>query len=491
MAGKKSNIFAGLNFENSYAKLPNNFYEKIEPKPVSNPTLIKLNTALAKQLGLNTKQLGSQKGTDFFSGNFIAPQSDPIALAYAGHQFGHFTPQLGDGRAVLLGEIIDEQGQRFDVQLKGSGQTPFSRRGDGRAALGPIIREYIVSEAMNVLGVKTTRSLACVTTGESVFRKTALPGAIITRIASSHIRVGTFEYFAARREFESIKTLSDYTINRHYQQYTNTDNPYIGLLKETIDRQAQLIANWMGNGFIHGVMNTDNTSIAGETIDYGPCAFMDEYNPAQVFSSIDHQGRYAYINQPYIAQWNLSRFSQTILPLLDKHIENAVNVAKELIASFHSKYEDYWLDIMRKKIGLSTRYDDDKNLITELLNIMHETHSDFTNSFRALSNPRECNHAINSPDFLAWLKKWNQRLKKENKNQKECSTLMKSVNPAFIPRNHRIEQAIQLATEKNDFSMMEELITVLANPYKDQPKFAHYATPPKPEERVTETFCGT
>ena len=491
MVDKKSNIFAGLNFDNSYAKLPNNFYRKTEPTPVSNPTLIKLNTLLAKQLGLNTKQLNSQKGTDFFAGNFIAPQSDSIALAYAGHQFGHFVPQLGDGRAVLLGEIADTQGQHLDLQLKGSGQTPFSRRGDGRAALGPIIREYIVSEAMHALGVRTTRSLAFVTTGEPVFRETALPGAIITRVASSHIRVGTFEYFAEKGDVESIKTLSDYTIARHCQQCAGEENPYIELLKEIMDRQAKLIASWMGVGFIHGVMNTDNTSIAGETIDYGPCAFMDEYNPAQVFSSIDRHSRYAYINQPYVAQWNLSRFAQSLLPLLDKDMNNAVEVAEELIADFYPQYKVYWLDIMRKKIGLSMPHDEDESLITELLSIMYQTHSDFTNSFRSLCSPRRRNNAIGSPDFQVWLKKWKARLKKENKNQKECSTLMQSVNPAFIPRNHRIEDVIKSAIEENDFSLMEELITVLSNPYKDQPKFSYYATSPKPEEIVTETFCGT
>jgi uncharacterized protein YdiU (UPF0061 family) len=484
-------IFAGLNFDNSYARLPNNFYEEIAPTPVTHPTLIQLNESLAKELGLNIKQLRSQKGTKFLSGNFIAPKSNPIALAYAGHQFGHFVPQLGDGRAVLLGEIIDKQGRRFDVQLKGSGKTSFSRRGDGRAALGPVIREYIVSEAMYALGIRTTRSLAFVTTGEPVFRDTALPGAIITRIASSHIRVGTFEYFAAKGDLQAVKTLSNYTIERHYRQCLDTENPYIAFLKEAIEAQAKLIAQWMNVGFIHGVMNTDNTSIAGETIDYGPCAFMDEYNPAQVFSSIDNHGRYAYINQPYIAQWNLARFAQTILPLLDKNIENAIEIAEGLIADFYSQYESYWLDGMRKKIGLFTISTNDGDLVTELLNIMHETKADFTKSFRKLSNPQKCNKALESSDFEEWLKKWTARIRSENKNLEDHSALMKSVNPAFIPRNHRLEQAIKSAVEKNDYSIMEELIAVLSKPYEDQAKFSHYATPPKPDERVKETFCGT
>lgn len=488
---KNNHIFAGLNFDNSYAKLPNHFYSKTPPVPVKKPSLIQLNQRLAKELALNIKELKSEKGAQLFSGNFIAPGSETIALAYAGHQFGNFVPQLGDGRAVLLGEITNKKGQRFDIQLKGSGQTPFSRRGDGRAALGPVIREYIVSEAMHTLNIRTTRSLAFITTGEPVFRETALPGAIITRIASSHIRIGTFEYFAVRGDLEALKTLGDYTIARHYPKCEGKENPYIALLKEVIDAQAKLIASWMHIGFIHGVMNTDNTSIAGETIDYGPCAFMDEYNPGQVFSSIDSQGRYAYVNQPYIAQWNLARFAQAILPLLDENIENAVEVAEELISTFPPIYKSYWQDGMRKKLGLFTKGDNDAELIDELLNIMHKNQADFTNIFRQLSNLNELKGKFNYPEFHVWEHKWKQRLYQENKSPEEHIDLMRSVNPAFIPRNHIIEAVIKAAIEDNNFSPMEEMISVLSNPYNDQPEFIRYTIPPLPEEKVAATFCGT
>jgi len=483
--------FAGLNFDNSYAKLPNHFYSKTLPTPVANPKLIKLNDQLAKELGLNIKELKSGKGATFFSGNFIAPGSKPIALAYAGHQFGNFVPQLGDGRAVLLGEIIDKQGRRFDIQLKGSGQTPFSRRGDGRAALGPVIREYILSEAMNSLGVNTARSLAFVTTGEPVFREAELPGAIITRVASSHIRIGTYEYFAARGDVDALKTLSDYTISRHYPECADAENPYILLFKKVMNAQAKLIASWMHIGFIHGVMNTDNTSIAGETIDYGPCAFMDEYNPGQVFSSIDHQGRYAYANQPYIAQWNLARFAQSILPLLNEDMKKSIEIAEELLSEFPAIYESYWLAGMRKKIGLFTNNEGDTKLIKELLNIMHQNKFDFTNIFRKLSDVEGFDILLNNSEFQEWNVKWKNRLGSENKNSNDHRKLMKSVNPVFIPRNHRIEGIIKSAVNENDYAPMNEMLKVLSKPYNEQLDFLHYAIPPKPEERVTATFCGT
>ena len=482
---KNNRIFAGLNFDNSYAKLPSHFYSNTHPVPVNKPSLIKLNVQLAKELGLNIKELRGKKGAEFFSGNIIAPGSAPISLAYAGHQFGSFMPQLGDGRAVLLGEIIDKNCRRFDIQLKGSGQTPFSRRGDGRASLGSVIREYIVSEAMYALGISTTRSLAFVTTGEPVFRETALAGAIITRVASSHIRIGMFEYFAARGDLEALKTLSDYAISRHYPDCAREENPYISLLKKVMDAQAKLIASWMSVGFIHGVMNTDNTSIAGETIDYGPCAFMDEYNPSQVFSSIDRDGRYAYANQPYIAQWNLARFAQALLPLLDKNIEKSVEIAEEVISSFSPIYESYWIDGMRKKIGLFTKDEGDIKLINDLLNIMHKNRLDFTNTSRKLSN------GVYIPEFHGWEQAWKSRMSEENKDLDTHFELMQSVNPAFIPRNHRIEEVIKAAVEDADFSIMEEMINVLSNPYNDQPEFLSYATPPKTEDRVTATFCGT
>jgi uncharacterized protein YdiU (UPF0061 family) len=482
----KLSNFADFSFDNSYAKLPDNFYAKISPTAVEKPVLIKVNESLAKELGLNVKELKSVKGAEFFSGNFIHEGAEPIALAYAGHQFGHFVPQLGDGRAVLLGEVIDKKGCRFDIQLKGSGRTPFSRSGDGRAAIGPVIREYIVSEAMRALGIKTTRSLAAVTTGEPVFRETILPGAILTRVASSHIRVGTFEYFAARKDLDSVKILSDYTIARHYPKCANEENPYAALLKEVTDAQAELIASWMHIGFIHGVMNTDNTSIAGETIDYGPCAFMDEYNPAQVFSSIDRQGRYAYINQPHIAAWNLARFAQTLLPLFDSDLNKSVEIAEGVLENFYNVYENYWLAGMRKKIGLFTEEVGDIELIHELLNIMNKNQADFSNTFRQLSTPNKLDNA-----FGEWIKKWEKRLQSENKNSEEHFELMNSVNPAFIPRNHNIAKAIKLAEQENDFSIMEEMLSVLSAPYDEQPKFLHYSSAPTPDERVTETFCGT
>lgn len=484
---KKSNIFAGLKFDNSYTNLPSNFYEKILPVAIHNPSLVELNEQLVEDLGLNITELKSNAGAELFSGNFIAPGSKPIALAYAGHQFGHFVPRLGDGRAVLLGEIIDKEGQRVDIQLKGSGQTKFSRRGDGRAALGPVIREYIVSEAMYALGIRTTRSLAFVTTGELVFREKALPGAIITRVSSSHIRVGTFEFFAAQGDLDALKTLSDYTILRHYPECKEEENPYIALLQKISDAQARLIASWMHIGFIHGVMNTDNTSISGETIDYGPCAFMDEYNPNKVFSSIDRNGRYAYMNQPNIAQWNLARLAQSLLPLLDKNMKKAIAMAEELVTSFYPIYENYWLAGMRKKIGLLTQNDDDTNLIGELLHIMHNNEMDFTRTFRSL-----CNEGENyTPELNEWHQRWKERLSIEGKNLDDTLALMKNVNPAFIPRNHHIEEAIKVAVENNDFSIVKEMIEVLSQPYNEQDKFVRYSIPPEPEERVKATFCGT
>lgn len=483
-------IFAGLKFDNSYSRLPNHFYERVLPMPVENPSLICLNKPLAKSLGINIEEIGSRKGEEFFAGNFIAPNSEPIALAYAGHQFGYFTRQLGDGRAVLLGEILDSHGNRFDIQLKGAGQTSFSRRGDGRAALGPVIREYIVSEAMHALGINTTRSLAFVTTGEPVFRETALPGAIITRVASSHIRVGTFEYFAAKGDLDSVKTLADYTINRHYPECLDENNPYISLLKKLSEAQARLIASWMGVGFIHGVMNTDNTSIAGETIDYGPCAFMDEYDPSTVFSAIDQAGRYAYINQPHIAGWNLARFAQALLPLFDKDMSKAVEIAKEIIAEFYPLYQSYWLKLMRKKIGLFAEKNGDLELINEFLHIMHQNELDFTNSFRNLVDLRG---GDNDPAAVmsAWVKKWYSRLDEDESTKTAQIELMESANPVYIPRNHQVEKAIRTAVDEQDFSVMGKLIKVLAKPYTNRKIYDGYTKPPQPEERVQETFCGT
>jgi uncharacterized protein YdiU (UPF0061 family) len=480
----KNKTFAGFNFDNSYINLPDGFYQKILPEPVKKPELIRLNENLASSFGLDIDLLKSQKGAEFFAGNFIAPQSEAIALAYAGHQFGNLVPQLGDGRAVLLGEMLDNQGNRFDIQLKGSGKTKFSRRGDGRAALGPVIREYILSEAMCALGIRTTRSLAFVTTDEKVQREKALPGGIITRIASSHIRVGTFEYFAANGDFDAVKKLADYTINRHYKECNESSDSYLELLKKVCSSQAKLIASWMGVGFIHGVMNTDNTSIAGETIDYGPCAFMDYFNPMQVYSSIDRYGRYAYMNQPYIGQWNLARFAQSILPLLDDNMEKAVEIAEEVVVEFSGIYEKQWLKVMRCKLGLTNSMEEDKDLINELLDIMDKNELDFTNTFRNLKD--------NNDDALSdWKNKWLGRLQKDDNDIEESYKLMDRSNPVFIPRNHKIEKALKLAVEEDDYSIVDELIEVLSNPYHDRKKFDEYKNPPMVNEVVQATFCGT
>jgi uncharacterized protein YdiU (UPF0061 family) len=504
--------FAGLHFDNSYARLPGQFYESILPEQFRAPSLIKLNETMAEKLGLNVDQLKTEKGVRFFAGQFIAPGSSPIALAYSGHQFGRFVPTLGDGRAHLLGEMVTADGERFDLQLKGSGRTSFSRSGDGRAALGPVMREYIISEAMHALNVKTTRALAFVTTGESVQRETSLPGAILTRVASSHIRVGTFEYFAARNDWDSIKILSDYTINRHYPECLSTANPYIALLKSVINSNAQLIASWMAIGFIHGVMNTDNTLVSLETIDYGPCAFMDEYDPQTVFSSIDKHGRYAYANQPTIGKWNMGRFAQTILPLLDQDLAKASVIANELVETFDELYHSHWLKLMSRKLGLFTIKDGDDKLIQSLLNIMQSEKLDFTNTFRQLSNvlassnrhceersdaaicwsyaQTDCRAALAMTD-AGWIESWLKKLQFENKPIEAHINLMKSTNPAFIPRNYLVEAAINSATKTGDFAPMEELLSVLKQPYLDQPQYTTYTKPPRPEERVCKTFCGT
>jgi uncharacterized protein YdiU (UPF0061 family) len=488
------NSFARLQFDNSYARLPGQFYESILPEQFIAPSLIKLNEPLAEKLGLDLDQLKTDKGTRFFAGQFIAPGSSPMALAYSGHQFGRFVTTLGDGRAHLLGEIVTGDGERFDLQLKGSGRTSFSRSGDGRAAIGPVMREYIISEAMQALNVKTTRSLAFVTTGESVFRETSLPGAILTRVASSHIRVGTFEYFAARNDWDSIKILSDYTINRHYPECLSATNPYIALLKSVINSNAQLIASWMAIGFIHGVMNTDNTLVSLETIDYGPCAFMDEYDPQTVFSSIDKHGRYAYANQPTIGKWNMGRFAMAILPLLDQDLAKASIIANELVEAFDECYQSHWLQLMRRKLGLFSIKDGDDKLIQGLLNSMQAAKLDFTNTLRQLSQDLIHHCEGRRPAAMTdvdWIGSWLKRLRLEDRPLEVHINLMKSVNPAFIPRNHLVEAAINSATKDGDFAPMEELLSVLQHPYLDQPQYAAYTRQPKLEERVCKTFCGT
>ncbi|ENN86176.1 hypothetical protein RHSP_33590 [Rhizobium freirei PRF 81] len=484
-------------FDNSYARLPPQFLAEQAPTPVAAPQLIKFNEALARELGLNVEAL-RQNAAAIFSGNQLLPGSQPIAMAYAGHQFGNFVPQLGDGRAILLGEVKDRNGRRRDIQLKGSGPTPFSRRGDGRAALGPVLREYIVSEAMHALGIPTTRALAAVTTGEPVYREEVLPGAIFTRVAASHIRVGTFQFFAARGDAESTRTLADHVIARHYPEIGDRENPYLALLEAVAERQAALIARWLHVGFIHGVMNTDNMSVSGETIDFGPCAFMDAYDPATVFSSIDRNGRYAYANQPAIGQWNLARFGETLIPLIDPSVDKAIELANIVIKAYGERFQAHWLSGMRAKIGLSSEEEGDLDLIQSLLAVMQQQSADFTLAFRRLADLAADEGAT---DFAAtfqdpqavtsWLAEWRERLARDPQQPAARAQAMRKVNPAFIPRNHRIEQAIEAAVEDGDFSLFEALLKVLAKPYEDQPTFAPYAEPPLPAERVLQTFCGT
>ena len=494
----KTDISKPFNFHNSYVHLPEKFYRHCTPAGFREPRLIAFNRALATELGLHLEGISDVKLADIFSGNEIADGAQPIAMAYAGHQFGHFVPLLGDGRAILLGEVLDAKGARRDIQLKGCGQTPFSRRGDGRAALGPVIREYIVSEAMHALGIRTTRSLAAVTTGEMVFRETALPGAVLTRVAASHIRIGTFEYFAAQKDQEAVQQIADYVIARHYPKALKAHNPYLALLEYAIEAQAALIASWMHVGFIHGVMNTDNMALSGETIDYGPCAFMDHYDPMMVFSSIDRHGRYAFGNQPAIAQWNLVCLAETLLPLLDADQDKAVAIAEPLLNTFLTRFQKHWLHGMRQKMGLYTEDESDLLLVSDFLELMREKATDYTITFRLL-----CDAAGNKNDndlaqlfegsegFRIWMKKWNARLGRESLSAFERVTRMRGVNPAYIPRNHRIEQAIVAAVERNDFSIMKEMIEVLSNPFVEQARFAEYTLPPVSTERVYQTFCGT
>jgi uncharacterized protein YdiU (UPF0061 family) len=486
-------------FQNTYAALPANFFARVAPTPVPSPRLIKLNRPLAVQLGLDPDRLDSPEGAEILAGKRIPEGADPIAMAYAGHQFGHFVPQLGDGRAILLGEVIDADGVRRDIQLKGSGPTPFSRRGDGRAALGPVLREYIVSETMAALGIPTTRSLAAVMTGESVFRETALPGAVLTRVASSHIRVGTFQYFAARGDTEGVRRLADHVIARHYPQAADTERPYHALLEGVIARQAELVARWLLVGFIHGVMNTDNSSISGETIDYGPCAFMDHYDPAKVFSSIDEMGRYAYANQPRIALWNLTRLAECLLPLFSEDQEKAIAEAQLVLGGFADAFNGAYQAGLRAKLGLFTEQDGDQALAQDLLDAMAKNQADFTLTFRRLGDAAldplhdgDTSSLFADPTaFDEWAARWRQRTGEEPQDPAARQAAMRTVNPAFIPRNHRIEAVIEPAVNRDDFAPFEELLTVLSKPYEDQPAFARYAEAPEPHQCVRQTFCGT
>jgi serine/tyrosine/threonine adenylyltransferase len=489
-------------FENTYARLPERFYGRLNPTPVAAPRMVKLNVELARNLGLDPDALASQEGVEILAGNRVAEGSEPLAIAYAGHQFGQFVPQLGDGRANLLGEVMGRDGLRYDIQLKGSGPTPFSRRGDGRAALGPVLREYIISEAMAALGVPTTRALAAVITGEQVFRERALPGAVLTRIAASHLRVGTFEYFAARRDTEATRTLADYAIARHYPEAAQAERPYRAFLDGVITRQAQLVAQWMMLGFIHGVMNTDNTSISGETIDYGPCAFMEAYDPDTAFSSIDRQGRYSYGNQPGIAFWNLTRLAEALLPILEQEEgseDTAVASAQETLTAFGSKYEAAHLAGFRRKLGLFTERDGDLALTQDLLQRMAANRADFTLTFRRL-----CDAAIgpegdagvralfaDPAGYDTWAAPWRRRLDEEPISAQERATSMRKINPAFIPRNHLVEAALDAAVERQDFQPFEELLDVVSRPFEEMPWLERYATPARPEESVRWTFCGT
>ncbi|WP_454629028.1 protein adenylyltransferase SelO [Bradyrhizobium cenepequi] len=486
-------------FQNSYAALPANFFARVAPTPVAAPRLIKLNRPLAVQLGLDPDLLETPEGAEILAGKRLPEGADPIAMAYAGHQFGHFVPQLGDGRAILLGEVIDKDGVRRDIQLKGSGPTPFSRRGDGRAALGPVLREYIVSEAMFALGIPTTRSLAAVITGEHVMRETALPGAVLTRVAASHVRVGTFQFFAARGDTDGVRALADHVINRHYPDVAKADRPYHALLESVVARQAELVARWLLVGFIHGVMNTDNTSISGETIDYGPCAFMDDYNPAQVYSSIDEMGRYAYANQPRIALWNLTRLAECLLPLFSDEKDKAVEQAQFILGDFSEKFSTAYMAGLRRKIGLFTERDGDEALIQDFLEAMAKNQADFTLTFRRLGDAAHDASAdeqvraqfMDPAAFDEWTQRWRDRLALEPQAPSERQSAMHAVNPAFIPRNHRVEAVIQAATNNDDYAPFEELLTVLSKPYDDQPQYAAYADPPLPDQRVLQTFCGT
>jgi protein adenylyltransferase len=486
-------------FQNTYAALPDGFFARVAPTPVAAPKLIKLNRPLARQLGLDPDRLESPEGAEILAGKRVPNGAEPIAMAYAGHQFGYFVPQLGDGRAILLGEVIDRDGIRRDIQLKGSGRTPFSRQGDGRAALGPVLREYIVSEAMAALGIPTTRSLAAVITGESVMREAALPGAVLTRVASSHIRVGTFQYFAARGDSEGVKRLADHVIARHYPDLAEAERPYQGLLEGVMARQAELIARWLLVGFIHGVMNTDNTSISGETIDYGPCAFLDQYDPAAVFSSIDEQGRYAYANQPRIALWNLTRFAECLLPLFSEDKEKAIEQAQSILGEFVERFTMAYQAGLRRKSGLFTEREGDDALIQDLLDAMARNQADFTLTFRGLSDAaldasqdQRIRPLFAEPAaYDEWSTRWRERIGYEPQAPAERAISMRSVNPAFIPRNHRIEAVIQAAVNRSDYAPFEELLAVLSKPYEDQPAQSAYADPPEPGQRVLQTFCGT
>ena len=492
MAERKTITETGFNLDNSYTRLPDMFFDKQSPSHVPSPKLVAFNYTLINSLGLNPKVLQSNDGIEVLAGNKKLEGAMYIAQAYAGHQYGHFT-MLGDGRAILIGEHITPQGERFDIQLKGSGRTPYSRGGDGKASLGPMLREYIISEAMNGLGIPTTRSLAVVETGEKVIRETALPGAILTRVASSHLRVGTFQYVAKWGTVEDLRALADYTLERHFPIVNESkENPYLFLLKEVIKGQAKLISKWQLVGFVHGVMNTDNITISGETIDYGPCAFMDIYDPSIAFSSIDPFGRYAYGNQPQIGGWNLARFAETLLPLLHEDQEVAVKIAQSAVSEFENLYKTNWLSGMRAKLGIFNEEPQDESLIEDLLNMMQKYKSDYTNTFRGLTfDKREGIEMVGTEEYDKWHKLWQERLTRQPESKDSSRQLMKNSNPAVIPRNHRVEEALEAAVKMGNYSVMEELLNALSKPYAHSKEQEYYATLPEPSNSQYRTFCGT
>ena len=478
----------GWHFDNSYSKLSKTFKEDIKPTPVHEPELVILNEELAKNLNLNFSGIDKKELAEIFSGNSLPDGTNSIAQAYAGHQFGHFT-MLGDGRAVLLGEHLINKKQRIDIQFKGSGRTSFSRGGDGRAALGPMLREYIISEAINALNIPTTRSLAVVKTGEKVVRENLLNGAILTRVASSHIRVGTFQYIAATQNVEDLNTLVDYTIDRHYPEIKSSKNKALDLLSLVMERQCQLVVNWMRVGFIHGVMNTDNMAISGETIDYGPCAFMDQYDPKTVFSSIDKFGRYAFSNQPPITKWNLARFAECLIPLIDKDEDTAIKIATELIDNFQNIYEEKWLNMMRDKLGLFGDDKNDQTLINKLLDWMKSNNADYTNTFCHLMGVELDDEIYKNDDFKNWYNEWQKRLKLNNSSDKHLE-LMKKNNPVVIPRNHKVEEALTDA-DKGNLKTMNKFLKVISNPYSVQENIIEFQKPAPISDEKYQTFCGT
>lgn len=486
-----------FNFDNSYARLPDKFYQRVNPAKVESPRLINLNSELARDLGM-ADGIDEKTLADIFTGNVIPAGADPIAQVYAGHQFGNFVPQLGDGRAILLGEVIDTHGIRRDIQLKGAGRTKYSRGGDGLAPLGPVIREYVVSEAMHALGIPTTRALAMTTTGGMVFRDKRLPGGVITRVASSHIRLGTFEFFASRRDHEAVRTLADYAMDRHYPEARESENPYFAMYKMICERQAELVARWMGIGFIHGVMNTDNTAISGETIDYGPCAFMDTFHPDKVFSSIDTYGRYAFSNQPAIAQWNMAALAQCMFSLFADNSDQATKMAQSHLDTLPDLFRDKRREVFCAKLGLPADTAKYPEIAEDFLRLMRDAKADYTLAFRHLADAlnedgeSEMLALFQNPETVSkWLCSWRKEVRNAGKPDTETISIMNQVNPAIIPRNHRVEEAIRAAEDNDDFTVMKRLTEALKHPFETPDIYQEYMKPPLPNEQVFQTFCGT